>query len=112
MLTEAQIQQIVASATAEIEEAAKEEVKRAITDQMTRAVETCIRDSAAVFLREHVQPKIVKKLADAESAIIEAAVRVASEAGKALANGMIDDVKAKMKNSWDRKKILSAMFGT
>jgi len=110
MLTEEQIQQIVAESTADIEDSAKRQVKDSVSHVVSRAVQDCIRECATAYLTEHVKPQIVAMLTEHNAAILEAATRVASEAGTLLVQAMVADFKKKLETSWTRKKILEAMF--
>ena len=111
MLTEEQIQQIVADSAADITATAKRQVKEKVAHEVSYAVSQCIRDCASAYLAEHVKPKIVEMLTENNEAILEAATRVASEAGTLLVQAMVADFKSKLETSWTRKKILEAMFG-
>jgi len=111
MLTEEQVHAMVKASTADIERAARESIKASIAREMDCAVQNAVRAAADEYLAEHVKPRVLKMLVENDNKIVEAAVRFARAAGEALSKAMMAEFSKKMGMSYERKKILEAMFG-
>jgi len=110
MLTPEAIEQLVKESTADIEDLAKKQIKEAVAYEIKSCTAKAIREAAGDYLKKHVVPAVQAMFVKEHSNIIKTALAVATAAGEALTEAMMQGFKDNMANNWKRKALLEKLF--
>lgn len=109
-LTPEQVSEILEAAKPDIIAGLKEEVVRQAKWDLNDKAGQMVRAEVERFVGEEIVPVIREQLIESKEGLISLAVPLAETIVTELAAKLAQDAKKNMENSWDRKKILDALF--
>ena len=111
MLTQEQIEQAVQDSLPSILRGLKEQLEEKAIQEAGQVVSGIVRGVVQEWVKEQIIPVLTATLVEHKEGIIAVAPKLASMTTELLVEAMIVDLKKSLENSWDRRKILKAMFG-
>ncbi len=110
MLKQKEIDEILEKAKPSIIEGLRKEVVSAAIQNFKYSFESEIANHITKWIKEEILPEITKKLVEGKEGLISAGVKIVPSIVTAITESVTDSIKKKMEDSWDRKKILTALF--
>lgn len=83
-----------------------DEVQRTVKWEMDKQVAKFVED----FFKTEIIPDMRVALVEEKPILLAAAIEGANQIGAALTQALVDEFKKKVSQSWERGKILEAMF--
>ena len=109
-LTQEQIQSILEEAKPSIIAGLREEVTRQAKWEINPIVSKMIQDEVTSFMTAEIIPVIKQQLVEGKDGLIKTAIEAANSVATGLANAMAATLKEKLEKSYERTKILEALF--
>ena len=110
ILNEEQTQQIVNGALEQIRQAVIDEAASEATWKVKTAVGNAVNELVTNFVKEEIAPEILTSLRENKSLLIQAAITSAEDMAVMLAKALTETLAENLGGSYNRKKILEAMF--
>ena len=110
MLTKEQIDQAVQDIVPDVLRGLKNELRDRALGIARDAALDVVRKEVAAWATENLVPAVRDSLIESKDGIVAVAPTVAKSLVDVLATAMTAELKKKLESSWERKKILEAMF--
>lgn len=110
MLNNEQVKEIVASALPDIKERVIQQLKASATSQVVNAMGATVENEVKDFLKAEIAPEVAAYLIQNKAALLEAAIKASSAICDEIMAAIVGDVKKKLAQEWDRRRILDAIF--
>jgi hypothetical protein len=110
MLTPEQMNDLLEQAKPSIIEGLKQQVFSSFNYTMKEEAAKVIRDHVTVWVKDNIIPEITKQLVESKDGLIKTGLTLAQSLCDLLMESMVKELGKKLQNSWERTKILEAMF--
>lgn len=110
-MTEDQIQEILDGAIEKIKEGVITDAMRGATWKVQEALNREVDKLVTDFVTKEIAPELIINLSANKSAIIEAGIISADAMAKNLSDCLADTLAKKLSSSYERGKIMKALFG-
>jgi hypothetical protein len=110
-LTDEQIKDILDSALPDVVSGLKTELKEMALNQIKWSADETIGKFIRQWLSDNIIPGIETTLVESRSGLIATAIKMAEQSMQLIAEAHAVELKKRLENSWDRKKILTAILG-
>lgn len=111
MLTDEQKQEILNDAFEQVKAGVIENAITHVDWNIKHELSTKTNELVKEWVLNELKPELVASLNEKKSFLIEAALLSAESMAESLANIMAEKMAENLANSYDRKKILEALFG-
>lgn len=109
-LTQEQVQSILKEATPSIVAGLREEVVRQAKWEMNPIISQMIQKEVSEFMTTEIIPIVRQQLVEGKAGLITIAIDSANAITESLAKAMAATLQKKLESSYDRTKILEALF--
>ena len=110
MLTQEQIEEMLEQAGSEVRASLVEDFKSKIRAAAGMEIDSAVCKIIDQFMRDEIAPELAEALMGNKPAIIKAAIKAADEIAAEITQALVEKAKANMGSSWERKKIIGALF--
>lgn len=110
LVSKEQLEAIISQASDEIKGSVIADVKKKLAGEVEYVMWESIRDEIKGIVNKVFVPALREQITAGKEGLIKSAIEIAEQTGVLLRDAMIADFKEKLKQSWNRNKILEAMF--
>lgn len=110
LLTQEQIEEAVKGMVPDIMKGLKKELTYHAEQHAYRIIKELTQEVVTQWMNEEVIPAMKKELVESKDGIISVAPRFAKVMTDTLVEGMVEDLKKNLEQSWTRNKIFEALF--
>lgn len=109
-LSNKQVTEILEDARPRIVETLIEDVRSALTYSIRDTISSDIHKAVKEWAAENIIPEIIASLDDNKDGLVALAPAMAKGCVEAMSKAMVATLEKKLTDSWERKKLFSAMF--
>ena len=110
MLTNEQINDAVKDVLPDVLAGLKKQVTEQALYQAQQAMTAAVNKSVTEWVIENLVPEIHASLTESKDGLIAFAPRMAESVTMALSDAIVETLKKKLENQWERKKIFEALI--
>jgi hypothetical protein len=110
MLTNEQIEKAVADAIPNVLVGLRREIEETALYQAKQTALTCINKAVQDWCTENLIPGVKEALVESKDGLIALGPLLAEKTTEALVASITADLSEKLSKSWERKKIMEALF--
>jgi hypothetical protein len=110
-LSEDQIDKLLKDAMPSMVESFKSEISRSIEWNVRDAAGKQITEFVKDWIAKEVLPEVEKSLIESKTGLMAVGLKFGEQAVEALVGSMLKTLNEQLSQSWNRKKLFTAMFG-
>lgn len=111
MLTQEQIQQAVSDAMPDVLAGLKKEIQESAVMQAKNAVHAAVTTAVSDWITKEFVPEIKETLMREKDGLLAVVPEIGAGIAEQLQASLLDSLKKKLENTWERKKIFEAIIG-
>lgn len=111
MLTQEQINQAVSDVVPDVLRGLREEIKERALFAAKEAAITEVNKAVVEWVKSELIPDVHTALAESKDGLVSFAPKLAGEVTSALSSALMDALRKKLENSWERKRVFEALIG-
>ncbi len=110
MLTQEQINEAVKDAMPSVLQGLRNEIAEQALREARQVVSTQIQSVVTAWFTSEVVPEVKAALVESKAGLIAVAPQFADQLSASLVKAMTEGLQKRLESTWERKKILEAMF--
>lgn len=109
-LSREQMDEILDEVRPSVLQGVKDDFQRMVHQEILSGARTEISAMVKEWVKENILPEVEKELVESKEGLVSVGKKMAQEIVVEFAKKMTEDVKKRLENEWDRRKILGALF--